>query len=660
MFKIVKNIRLVFAKDLSKSNLQTLLTSLTSESSQTDKMIRFRKIMEWIREPLQLKDTELISTQEFQSRNIRFKFLMQFLENNPEIAKSLIEVLRELTLKGRSIRLYTQTGLSENVGFFHELTNRSIQRFIPDALDEYDLAELFQSVFTQEEDAKWLESSHQLIIPLLQKFFKQHEYHLSGPKLDLYEATIILGSQASTLGLSRAIRRRLRFQSMSDSPFLKLSMCINKEGSSEEVLGEVSAARLSIEDVRADIEGSGVSVDLIYKIEKLGSLLDRIESLVYLRDSISKETSSEFLSFFISRLMRDQVRSLSVQSYFKENLHLLTRKIVERTGEKGDVYIASTPAEKNKLFVAASWAGVLTAFTAIMKYWIGAFHFPLFFEGLFFFLNYALGFLLMQHWHLALSSKQPAFMASALSRKFEAFNKTKELSEISLEIRKISYSQWIASFANLLWVIPMVVALDWAWYYVTGYHMVTTRGAHEIINKHHPLHSLTIGYAIFTGVLLWLSSVVSGWVENWLVFRNIPKLISKHPSVRAVFGKQKARDWAHHLAPTIGGIAANLSIAFFLASPIIIGKITGIPLDIRHVTLAAGTLTLAVNALPWDASIIPVVILVMSSIVLIGIMNFTVSFFFAIRMAAMARQVDPRHLRIIFKYALRKPKATPL
>ena len=660
MFKLVKNIKLVFAKELSKSNLQTLLTSLTTESSQTDKMIRFRKIMEWIREPLHLKEPDLQTTHDFQARNMRFKFLMQFLENNPEQAKCLIEVLRELAMKGRSIRLYTQTGLSENVGFFHELTNRSIQKFLPDTVDEYDLAELFQSVFTQDEDAMWLESSHQIIIPLLQRFFAQHDFHLSGPKQDLFEATIILGSQASTLGLSRAIRRRLRFKSMSDSPFLRLSMSINKESTSAEILQEISAARLSIEDVRADIEGSGVSVDLIYKIEKLGSLLDRIESLVYLRDSLTQETSSQFLAHFISRLMRDQLKGLSVQGYLRENLHLLTRKIVERTGEKGDVYIATTPLEKRRLFVAASWAGVLTAFTAIIKYWIGVFQFPLFFEGFFFFLNYALGFLLMQHWHLALSSKQPAFMASALSRKFEAFSKTKELSEISHEIRKISYSQLLASFANLLWVIPMVMALDWLWYYVTGQHMVSVRGAREIIGKHHPLHSLTIGYAVLTGVLLWLSSVVSGWVENWLVFRNIPKLVSEHPAVRTVFGKQKAREWGQNLAPNIGGVAANLSIALFLAAPIIVGKITAIPLDIRHVTLAAGTLTLAVNALPWDAAIIPVVILVLSSIVLIGIMNFTVSFFFAIRMAALAREVDSRHLGIIFKYALRKPKSTPL
>src|SRR5690606_23804194 len=119
-------------------------------------------------------------------------------------------------------------------------------------------------------------------------------------------------------------------------------------------------------------------------------------------------------------------------------------------GDRGDHYIAGDHKERVSLFIAASWAGVLTAFTAVVKYGIGVGRFPALIEGLFFFLNYAVGFLLMQRWHLALSSKQPAYMASALARRFEDFKETRSLAPLIVEIRKIFHSQLIAAVANLL------------------------------------------------------------------------------------------------------------------------------------------------------------------------------------------------------------------
>src|SRR5690606_37234414 len=187
-------------------------------------------------------------------------------------------------------------------------------------------------------------------------------------------------------------------------------MSINRQAPDGEILSEIRACRLSLGVIRMGIELSGVSVELIYLLEKIEALLNRVEMILYLRYTDEPEAQAVAISRFVGRLIRDDLMGMRVKDYLYQNLHMLTRKIVERAGDKGDAYIAGSQEERRELFVAASWAGVLTAFTALIKYWIGVGDFPLFFEGFFFFVNYAIGFLLMQRWHLALSSKQPAYM----------------------------------------------------------------------------------------------------------------------------------------------------------------------------------------------------------------------------------------------------------
>lgn len=646
MTSIIQKIKKIYYTDLERSDLITILQELDQRKPLEIRLDAIQRLIHWIRLPVR-------SEEGISSKSLRFKFLFNFLQRHPEESKHLALLIAELLQSGGALKLFCQISLSDTQGFFRELTSRYIQQAIPQTLLELDLAEIFHMLFRDEEDVQWIEEHYEDILPQLMEFFLLHHMSFNELKKDRHEAKIILSSQLASLGLSREIRMRSGIQRLSDSSFLRLSMSINRDEDPQVVLGVISEGRLELEKVKKELEATGVSVELIYKLEKIESLLDRIENLAYLGEK-SSESKVKMVAYFLGRLVRSQIKSRGVRDYIKENLHLLTRKIVEHSGDKGDHYIAQTPEEKRHLFIAAAGAGVLTAFTAILKFWIGVKSFPLFFEGLFFFLNYCLGFLLMQKWHLVLSSKQPSFMASALSKKFESFMKSKELSEVSLEIRKVTVSQIITSVSNLLFVIPTTMLLDGLYFLIFKTHILNYRDAMGVIHKHHLLESLTLPFAIFTGVLLWLSSIVGGWMENWLVFRRIPKILAQQRSVITLIGKTRAQSLEKNLPSVMGGIAGNISIAFFLATPIIIGKITGLPLDIRHVTLAAGTMTLAICALPWNEAIIPFVMITLSSVLVIGLMNFTVSFYFAIRMAAIARNVDSKYLRIIFKYALKK------
>lgn len=652
MLKLIRRIRVALSSDLTPTDLATHLNDLDPKFSFKDRMIALSLIMDWIRLPVKSPAPEGIPDF-IHSRNLRLKFLFQFLERHPEEGTFLAGILQEIIIPGGAVGLYCLTGISENPGFLIELSNRLVEKALPDTFTEKDISETFKNLFATEEDAAWVESSFNQILPLITEFAQRYAISFESLRNDKDEAMIVLGAQVASLGTNKDIRRRLDKQRFSDSSFLRLNRAINRDQREDGlILREISESRLDLQTIRKNIEATGVSVDLIFKLEKIDSILDRIEMLIYLGKEYGQDARPVITGQFIGRLIRDELKSRSVNDYIRENIHLLTRKIVERAGEKGEHYIASTPSERRDLFKAAALAGLLTTFTAVVKYYIGIFHLPLFFEGFFFFMNYALGFLMMQKWHLALSSKQPAYTASALSTKFESFKRTKELDEVTSEVKKITHSQLITTVGNLLLVIPFTIAVDWGWYYFSGQHMMSAEYAVATLGKHDIFTSLTIPYAILTGIFLWLSSVVAGWVENWLVFRDIPEALRNNNLLKDTLGKAQVNFMANHFASTMGGIAGNLSIAFFLAAPIIIGKFTALPLDIRHVTLAAGTVTLALNSLEWNfLNDWPVMLRMVISILTIGFFNFSVSFYCALKMAANARKVESKYLKIIFKFA---------
>jgi site-specific recombinase len=576
MFKFIRRLNRSINVEEGRADLHTALSSLDPSLSFEERMGALKRLMDWIRLPVSTSNNESL-VEGFPARNIRLRFFLQFLERHTELADYFLKTFQEITFRGSAVRLYCLTGIPENTGFISELLDRVIQNSLPPIHREKDLAELFKLIFTEDEDAKWFESCPEQIIAPFLELLEKHDISTEGISLDQNDALIILGSQLSALGISKQIRRHLNYQHISETSFFKLSMAINRAETDDTILKEIANSRYSLQDVRAGLEITGVSVDLIHHLEKIASLLNRIEMILYLRHSDYRGSKVYSISHFIGRLIRDEQKSLRVKDYIHQNLHMLTRKIVERAADKGDTYIAHSHPERSRLFVAASWAGVLTAFTALMKYWIGVGEFPLLIEGFFFFVNYAVGFLLMQKWHLALSSKQPAYTASALSKKFESFMKTKELSEVILEVRRVNISQLIATVGNLLWVIPIAVLLDTLCYWISGDHIVAISEASKIINKHKLMDSLTLFYAAFTGVLLWFSSIVSGWTENWMVFRGIPTLLKENSLLKMLAGKEKINHFANRFPSRMAGVAGNLSIAFFLASPIIIGKLTGMP-----------------------------------------------------------------------------------
>ena len=172
----------------------------------------------------------------------------------------------------------------------------------------------------------------------------------------------------------------------------------------------------------------------------------------------------------------------------------------------------------------------------------------------------------------------------------------------------------------------------------TGTTSSTSKTAQHTLESFDPLHSGTIFFAAFTGVLLWLSSLGAGWLENWVTYRRLPEAIASH-RLGAIFGRGTMRWIARKLQHDVAGIGGNVAIGFLLGMTPVIGKFFGIPLEVRHVTLSTGSLALAACTLGFGA---PHFWAAMAGIGCMLTLNFGVSFACALFVALRARGDSPR------------------
>jgi site-specific recombinase len=91
----------------------------------------------------------------------------------------------------------------------------------------------------------------------------------------------------------------------------------------------------------------------------------------------------------------------------------------------------------------------------------------------------------------------------------------------------------------------------------------------------------------------------------------------------------------------------------------VFAKFFGLPLDVRHITLSTGSLTLAMSSIGVEGAGTQALVMASIGIAIIGLMNFGVSFALALVVALRARDV-PRGERAMLPIAvlrkfLRKP-----
>jgi len=162
-------------------------------------------------------------------------------------------------------------------------------------------------------------------------------------------------------------------------------------------------------------------------------------------------------------------------------------------------------------------------------------------------------------------------------------------------------------------------------------------------------------YALFTGVLLFVSSLVAGWFENWFVWHRLDSAIAWNPKIVARLGAARARRWSVYWRQNITGFASNISLGLMLGLVPPVAAFFALPLDVRHVTLASGQLAAAVGALGLGTLLSAAFWWCVAGIAVTGLFNLAFSFFLAFRVALRSRGIrlaDESRIRSAFRRRL--------
>ncbi len=558
------------------------------------------------------------------------------IDEHPE-REQIRSAFREFWSHHSYVRVISEAGLPDEIFLLQELYVRAAKHFMPEDEVRGDLYVLLDSLGLKERDAAWLSSLPDDLVLWWSDIFR-----LSLPSL--LASCKILALRAANVALSRDMLILGSDDDITKSAFFHLPSLVEsvvlhpEEYSRWEQQRDACVAQLR--EFNERLEKEGTSAGLIFRLRLLRSFLWRIDQVLKLRrpEANGRQFAAALIHGFASQRRMGKV----VGTTFRR----LARSLVERTGRVGVHYIAQNARHWRAMGAGAIMAGVITCFTAVVKYTISAriIHAP-FLVALGHSLNYAASFLLMQWGGFLLASKMPAATAATLVDAMEDPAKDHMAS-----LQAISQTQVIVTIGNLLGAIPVSMAIDRVWHFATGHPFLSRAEAEHGIHMVIPHQSPTIAFAIVTGVLLWLASLATGWTANYIANTKMDTAISNSLRLRHRFGLKGASrlaEWVKHHAP---GSVGYIALGFLLGTVPILVSLFGIPLEVRHVTLSAASLGYVLDGLLFYRGLDRLeTVYSLLGILTIGVLNISTSFALSFLLAVRARDVGKEKARTFLK-----------
>ncbi|WP_019448567.1 site-specific recombinase [Cupriavidus sp. BIS7] len=590
--------------------------------------------------------------------HVRLRYLLQVLGRHPDWSDSFARTVRSIVRDNDPTSLFCDTGVASHPGIWSEMADRLQARFLPPPPNRSDMAGLFALLFVDENDAEWVEAlDDDLVERLAHALLEDAEAaEEAGDGLRRLrrarEATLtasiqVLVSQVKATGLSQAIRTRLRGR-VEDTPFFRLdsaiaALCEEGIAHGDDAFAHrlnyfralLDGCHAAAHQVYEDLEENGVSVEVVFQIERMKARLARIDLLLNAWVDPSHHGRHAHL---IAELIRSTQARRSVGHLMSSSFAQLARKVVERSAESGEHYITRDRKEYRELMRAAAGGGLVTAATVYLKFLIYGLHLDKFVEGFLASLNYAGSFLAIHFAHFTLATKQPAMTGPALAHRLDGAGRPEGREIFVDDTIAMIRSNAAAIFGNLSVVFPVALAVEWLAGKAFGTHLITPAKAIATIESFSILGPTPL-YAIFTGVLLWLSSLIAGWADNWFALHRVHDVMAYNRRLRYVLGQRGAMRLADFWKRNLSGITANVSLGFLLGLGPEILSFFGPHMEVRHVTLSTGSVGAAIGVLGFDALRMPALWLAVAGIALMGVLNVAVSFALAFNMALRSREM---------------------
>lgn len=599
------------------------------------------------------------------------------LRTQPAVLANMQHALYSQLKHSQLTNALTESGIPLARGFWQELSNRLKHKLLPPLQDESDFLYVLHNVFYRKNDFVWVESiSRQAWIGFFEACgfsFDQRDHDI---EVELLQSLKILSYQVAQLGLEKEVLNYLPGEERTkDTAFVLQNYKVHEleglllDNAEDAAVTTVSAhlkniiedCYIQISHIRESHTEKGASLQQTYLLLILTNRLQRMQLITDVLDADRQFDTGRFVDLF-RMLVRNEKRKNSIREFLSQGVGYLAYQIAEHKGNKGNKYITVTRREYYKMIISAMWGGFIISFIAILKNLAGKLKLAPFPLGFLYSINYSAGFIIIEQTKSTLATKQPAFTASAVASSLDTkkIGGEPDLEGLAATVANVSRSQLASFFGNLVIVFPLTYILAWTYEEVMGYKIAGGEAAYKLLMDQHPWHSKALIYACFTGVFLFLSGIIAGYWQNKIRYGQIRERLKKHPVLRSSMSAKRLERMAGFVERNLGAIMGNLALGFFLGFAGILGKILGIPFDIRHITIAAGNASIGMYGTGIE-NIPPYFLLaVLGGVLAIGFLNFLVSFSLAFLMAVKSRGIHlsqyPKLLRTLGKYFANHPR----
>lgn len=210
-------------------------------------------------------------------------------------------------------------------------------------------------------------------------------------------------------------------------------------------------------------------------------------------------------------------------------------------------------------------------------------------------------------------------------------------------VAAITRTQVIVTLGNVLGAVSLAGIIDLLIQWSTGRSFLNQAAALHGVESMHLLGSWTIPFAALTGCFLWISSLFAGWTANWMVLNRLPEAIARSQRIRRWLGEEGAVKMAGLVHYHFSGAAGYACLGLLLGLLPFVSVFAGMPVEVRHITLASASLAYAVRSLIWSGGLSwGEVVWAALGLLAAGLLNFGVSFSLGLWLALRAPSASGR------------------
>ena len=636
--------------------LDALLRQAASAASYGDRVDWVRAALRWIGQDITRPDDDA----GIGRAHARVRFLLQLAARETAAGTGLRRLLAQLLREIDIEQLATIGGIPRRSGFVKELYERVVAAILPSPDYRHEATALATRLLGHPHTMAWIDLlPAEQAAQVAQLFIEDDTEALLHPQIA--SAMLTVASEAQAVGLAPEVRRRFTDHSAITSPFGRLVSAV--ETFIEAPGAERQAALGFIVDrceallgtLESHFDEAGVSVDLVYRGERTRAELQKLRVL-------AQWLVGEEPLHILRQVMNAVRRELGLQgiaALMSENMRLLSRRIAERNAETGEHYIARTRSQYRTMLGISAGGGALMTLAVYLKFGITGAHLPLLWEGIFASLNYAGVFVLVALAHFTVATKQPAVTAPALAARMRDLQRPGRIDQLVAEATALVRSQAASVFGNLAAVAPCALGVGAIWWFATGAAPLGEEKARYVLHSQSILGPSFV-FAIYTGVLLWLSGLFAGWADNVFTLRRLHEAIASNRRLVKRLGAEAARARADWWKQNVAGLAGNIGLGLLLGLTPALFLFAGIPMEVRHVTLSTGQVAVAAFTLGAGILTTAPFWLAIAGLGLIGLLNVGVSFALALRLAMRAVDISPADRAHVYRAIRQRLFSRPL